>query len=249
MILKQNWREPWGRLPLVTSQLLAGRFPKWKCEPKCSYGVLYVFVCACYYENLHMLSNLGSATSNAHFQESSLSVIHLHTSTTGRRPWKPRGHQVHPEEADTSPEAEEDISINCCSSRQRLFTVLENKHVFGHPMKNDIVASRRMISRYRAPCNPSQVWLITVGRGLTSTANIWNAWIRCFWEITLYNFTQRQRKLPRLLGTCWPRKLISVLAKLDCTLIWMWSTASRGILFCHRLKTPGQSNKAGSIGT
>lgn len=99
------------------------------------------------------------------------------------------------------------------------------------------------------PCNPSQVWLITAGRGLTSTANIWNAWIRCFWEITLYNFTQRRRKLPRLLGTCWPRKLISVLAKLDCTLIWMWSTASRGILFCHRLKTPGQSNKAGSIGT
>lgn len=205
-----------------------------------------------------MLSNLGSATSNVHFQESSLSVIYsckehiIHCKTqrgaddgnqgaikcSQKRPT----HRLRRKKTGY-------ISIICCSSRQRLFTVLENKHVFGHPMKNDLVASQRMISRYRALCNPSSVWLITAGRGLTSMANIWNAWIRCFWEITLYNFTQRRHKLPRLLGTCWPRKLISVLAKLDSTLIWMWSTASRGIIFCHRLKTPGQSNKAGSIGT
>lgn len=207
--------------------------------------------------SLCMLSNLGSATSNVHIQGSSPSVLHLHEEhiiDCEAQRGVDDGNQGAIKCSQKWPtqclrrKKTGYVSIICFLMQWTTVALMNSKHVFGHPMKNDIVSSRQTINRYRALCNPSQVWLITAWRGLTSMANVWNGWICCLGEITLYNFTQRRRKLPRLPGTCWPRKLISVLAKLDCTLIWMWSTASRGILLCHRLKTPGQSNKAGSIG-
>lgn len=131
------------------------------------------------------------------------------------------------------------ISIICWSPGQQLFTVLEKQPAFGLSMKNYIFSSFCTAQPFPGMTDHSRAGLNLDGKRLKC----------CFWEIALYNFTQKRRKLPRLPGTCWPRKLISILTKLDCTLIWMWSTVSRGILFCHRLKTPGQSNKAGSIGT
>lgn len=149
------------------------------------------------------------------------------------------------------------ISIICCSSGQRFFTVIETKHASGQEIrrKNYIVASQRMTSGSLAQGNLSQVWLIIGGRSLTTMASmdgfsIRNARIGVFWGITPLQFgTIGGRRLPRLPGTCWPRKLISILTKLDCTQIQVGSTASGGILLCRRLKTPGQSDKAGSIGT
>lgn len=96
-----------------------------------------------------------------------------------------------------------------------------------------------------ALCDLSQVWCGPRYHGGTELNHYgiggWSQHLKCLnWQLfrnyPLQLGTEGKHKPSRLPGTWWPRKLISILANLDCTLIWMGSTASGGILFCHRLK-------------
>lgn len=96
--------------------------------------------------SLCMLSNLGSATSNVHIQGSAPSVLHLHKEhiiDCEAQRGVDDGNQGAIKCSQKWPTLclrRKKIgyaSIICCSSGQQLFTALENKHVFGHPMKNE----------------------------------------------------------------------------------------------------------------
>lgn len=101
---------------------------------------------------------------------------------------------------------------------------------------------------------PSQVWLIIARLSLNTIAsmdgvNIWNAWIGSFWEISLYNLAQKAgANFPAFQGPDGPKKLISVLAKLDCTLIWMGKHCERRNSFLPPPeKHPGKAVKLAGL--
>lgn len=98
-------------------------------------------------------------------------------------------------------------------------------------------------------CSPC--WVLSAQTKLSSARKPWKQTFEMskFTALKSYPFQSRTKKGTNffLQGTCWPRKLISILAKLDCTLIWMWSAMRRGILPAKACKHPGKAIKLGRL--
>lgn len=161
------------------------------------------------------------------------------------------------------------ISIIYCLSRQQLFIVLETNMSFGNLWKmtslnNDewtellqyanrannkthFLQDKSFVSNIR--CSPC--WVLPAQTKLSAARKPWKQTFEMlkFAALKSYPFQSRTKKGTNffLRGTCWPRKLISILAKLDCTLIWMWGAMRRGILPAKACKHPGKAIKLGRL--